>query len=244
MSSDPSLASVAAIASLDQPVRRRLHALLVERADWMTRDDAATALDLARSVAAFHLDKLAEAGIVEVSFQRPSGRTGPGAGRPSKRYRRLAEELSISVPDRRYDVAGQLLAEAVAASTSTGAPVQDCLHRVARAAGERMGVALRERGLGGGELEDQCRAVVDALESGGYEPDVDGVEIALSNCPFHRLAEEHRALVCGMNLDLLSGLANELGPPPALEAHLDPQVGYCCVRLAPAPARELLPRTD
>ncbi len=219
-------------------MRRRLHALLVERADWVTRDDAATALELSRSVVAFHLDKLAEAGVVEVSFQRPTGRTGPGAGRPSKRYRRFAEELSISVPDRRYDVAGQVLADAIAASTSTGTAVKDCLHHVARAAGERMGADVRTGGLGTGTPVDQHQAVVEALERSGYEPDVSEDEIELLNCPFHRLAEEHRTLVCGMNLDLLSGLIDGLVPSPALEAHLDPQPGYCCVRLRPRPRND------
>lgn len=217
-------------------MRRRLHALLVERAEWVTRDEAASALDLGRSVVAFHLDKLAEAGVLEVSFQRPTGRTGPGAGRPSKRYRPVAEELSISVPDRRYDVAGLIMAEAIAASTSTGTPIEDSLHRVARAAGERIGATLRADGVGAGTLGDQHQAFVEALERNGYEPDVVDDEIVLFNCPFHRLAEEHRNLVCGMNLDLLRGLVAGLGSPPALEAHLDPQVGNCCVRLRPRSA--------
>ncbi|HEY4378397.1 MAG TPA: helix-turn-helix domain-containing protein, partial [Acidimicrobiales bacterium] len=127
------------IAALDQPLRRDLYALLVARGAWVTRDEAAAALDVARSVAAFHLDKLAEAGVVEVSYERTSGRTGPGAGRPSKRYRRSGDEVSASVPDRHYDLAGSLLATAIAESTRTGDPVTQCLSATAHAAGRRAG---------------------------------------------------------------------------------------------------------
>src|SRR5680860_1334410 len=101
-------ARIAAVASLEQPLRRRLYALLDDRDRWITRDEAASALDVARSVAAFHLDKLADAGVVEVTFERTTGRTGPGAGRPSKMYRLTLDELSASIPERHYDLAGQV----------------------------------------------------------------------------------------------------------------------------------------
>jgi predicted ArsR family transcriptional regulator len=219
---------IGAIASLDQPLRRQLYDLLAERDGWVTRDDAATQLEVPRSVAAFHLDKLVDAGVVEVSFERRSGRTGPGAGRPSKMYRLVADEISASMPDRHYDLAGRLLAEAVAESTALGEPVDRCLGQVARAAGREVGMQARAHADAGTPV------VVMALERGGYEPDVlDHGEIALSNCPFHRLAAEHRGLVCGMNLDYLAGLVEGADPEPHLRAHLEPAPGYCCVRLRP-----------
>jgi predicted ArsR family transcriptional regulator len=222
---------IGAIASLDQPLRRRLYELLAESdGGWVTRDDAATRLEVPRSVAAFHLDKLVDAGVVEVSFERTSGRTGPGAGRPSKMYRLVADEISASMPDRHYDLAGRLLAGAVAESTALGEPVDRCLGPVARAAGREVGLQARaDAGADAG-----TPVVVTALERGGYEPDVlDHGEIALSNCPFHRLAAEHRGLVCGMNLDYLAGLVEGLDPEPHLRAHLEPEAGHCCVRLRP-----------
>src|SRR6478609_7547390 len=96
---------IGAIAALDQPLRRDLYRLLAASDDWTSRDAAAAALAVPRSVAAFHLDKLAEAGVVEVRYERTSGRTGPGAGRPSKLYRVGRDELAVSVPERRYDLA-------------------------------------------------------------------------------------------------------------------------------------------
>jgi predicted ArsR family transcriptional regulator len=111
-------ARIAGIAALDQPLRKQLYALLVERDDWVGRDDAADAVGAPRSVAAFHLDKLADAGLVDVRYERPGGRSGPGAGRPAKQYRRTGDEVSVSLPDRRYDLAGTLLADAIADSAA------------------------------------------------------------------------------------------------------------------------------
>ena len=95
-------------------------------------------------MAAFHLDKLADAGVLDVRFERTTGRQGPGAGRPSKLYRPSREEVAASVPDRRYDLAGSLLASAVARSSRTGEPVRDCLRAAAREAGREIGEAAGE----------------------------------------------------------------------------------------------------
>lgn len=220
------------IAALDQPLRRRLYRLLSGRDGWVTRDEAAESLGVPRSVAAFHLDKLVEAGVVEVTFERTSGRTGPGAGRPSKLYRRGAQEVAASVPERRYDLAGSLLAAAVAEAVRTGAPIAECLSATARAAGRVIG---EEAAAATGQLtkrDDRRQAVIDILARHGYEPALGKRgEIALVNCPFHRLAEEHRSLVCGMNLDFLGGLLDGMGPSGKLDARLAPEPGYCCVRI-------------
>jgi predicted ArsR family transcriptional regulator len=218
---------ISGIAALDQPVRRDLYRLLSERDGWVTRDEASEALGVPRSVAAFHLDKLVAAGVVEVTFERTTGRTGPGAGRPAKLYRRGTREVSASVPERRYDLAGSLLATAIAEAERTGAPIADCLSASARAAGRVIG---KEAAEATGELttrEARRSAVTDVLARHGYEP-------ALVNCPFHRLAEEHRSLVCGMNLDFLAGLVEGMGPADQLDARLAPEPGYCCVRIKAA----------
>ena len=226
---------IAAIAALDQPLRRDLYRLLVAADGWTTRDDAAAALGVPRSVAAFHLDKLADAGIVEVRFERTSGRRGPGAGRPSKLYRPSQDEIAASVPDRHYDLAGSLLATAVAESTRTGSPVRDCLRAAAHAAGRQIGEEALDAVSTMPRRDDRRAAVLDILARHGYEPELGRrKEIALANCPFHRLAEEHRTLVCGMNLDFLAGLLEGLGPTDHLTARLDPKPGYCCVRIAAA----------
>ncbi|MCO5307405.1 MAG: transcriptional regulator [Microthrixaceae bacterium] len=219
-------ARIAAVAALEQPLRRRLYDLLVERAGWVGRDDAAAALGVPRSVAAFHLDKLAALGVVEVGYERAAGRTGPGAGRPAKRYRLTADEVGASVPDRRYDLAGRLLADAVAAATEHGEPVGEALTRGARALGLEIGRSVADAD----DLTGR-RAVIDALIEHGYRPCAGDDDVVLENCPFHRLAERHRELICGMNLDLLRGVIDGIGVSSTYRATLVPEPGRCCVRL-------------
>lgn len=226
---------IAGIAALDQPLRRRLYGLVAGADGWTTRDEAAAALGLPRSVAAFHLDKLVDAGVLEVRFERTGGRRGPGAGRPSKLYRPRRDEVAASVPERHYDLAGSLLATAVATSTRTGTPVGDCLRVAAREAGRRIGEEAGDAVRAARRSDERRQAVVDVLARHGYEPAVGrGKEIALANCPFHRLAEEQRELVCGMNLDFLGGLLEGMRSTDRLTARLDPAPGYCCVRIAAA----------
>src|SRR5512135_3349010 len=106
------LAALAGLASLDEPVRRRLYEYVGDQ-DWpVSRDEAAAAAGITRTLAAYHLDKLAEAGLLATSYQRPAGRAGPGAGRPAKLYRQAGQELTVSVPPRAYELLARLLAEA------------------------------------------------------------------------------------------------------------------------------------
>jgi predicted ArsR family transcriptional regulator len=223
---------IAGIAALDQPIRRDLYRFLVASDGWVSRDAAAAGLDLSRSVAAFHLDKLADAGVVQVRFERTTGRQGPGAGRPAKLYRPASAEVAASIPARHYDLAGSLLAEAVAESTRTGTPVGDCLRTAAHAAGVQIGSEARAAAGTSRRASARREAVVDVLARHGYEPALRRGDIALANCPFHRLAEEHGDLVCGMNLDFLSGLLEGIGGAETLSARLEPAPGYCCVRVS------------
>ena len=225
---------IAGITALDQPVRRDLYRLLAARGE-VTRDDASAALDVPRSVAAFHLDKLADAGVVDVRFERTTGRTGPGAGRPSKLYRLASDELAASIPQRHYDLAGSLFAVAIDESIRTGAPVAECLHAAARAAGRHLGEQAADAVANARTKADRRQAVMEVLARHGYEPELDRRKvIALANCPFHRLAEEHRDLVCGMNLDFLTGLTEGIGDTERLSPRLEPTTGYCCVRITAA----------
>jgi predicted ArsR family transcriptional regulator len=218
------------VAALDHPVTQSVYRLLAER-DELSREAAAEALGLARSVAAFHLDKLVDAGLADVRFERLTGRSGPGAGRTAKLYRRSAVEIGVSLPERRYDLAGGLLAEAVERSTREAVPVAGALRWAATEAGRRIGEAAR---VAGGRRSGHAKrraAVVGALEDHGYEPHMRAGEVVLTNCPFHALAQEHRDLVCGMNLELISGVIDGADGADVLEARLAPQPGFCCVRM-------------
>jgi predicted ArsR family transcriptional regulator len=154
-----------------------------------------------------------------VVYERRSGRTGPGAGRPAKLYRRSTKQIAVSLPDRRYELAGRLLAQAVEESAATGAPVQEVLHRSAEELGARLG-------------DPESAGLFDLLERYGFEPRHEAGAIVLGNCPFHALAREHTETVCGMNLHLLRGVLHRLDER-AYTACLSPAPGRCCVRLEP-----------
>ena len=70
--------------------------------------------------------------------------------------------------------------------------------------------------------------LAELLSGQGYEPYTEGTAVTLQNCPFHALTEEHRQLVCGMNLELMKGLL-DAGGLPETAASLDPGPGRCCV---------------
>lgn len=219
-------AQVAAVAALAEPTRRRLYDHVVRQPGPVTRDDAAAALDLPRATAAFHLDRLVDEGLLDTGYERRTGRSGPGAGRPAKLYRRAECSVSVSLPERRYDLAGRLLADALADAEDTGEPPRAALERRAHARGRELG----EAAAGGGAGRE---AVLHVLEEQGFEPHVEDGVVTLANCPFHALAQAHTDLVCGMNLRLLDGLLEGV-PSAGLVARLAPAPGRCCVRMEPA----------
>src|SRR5262249_4454715 len=153
------------------------------------------ALGIARHVAKFHLDRLVDDGLLEADYRRPPGRRGPGAGRPAKVYRASGVEVAVSVPERRYDLAGRLLARAVATALRSDRPVTECLDEVAHDAGRRIG----EIGAAGRHRSVAIDDVVVVLGAHGYSPQSTGANITLANCPFHALAQEETDLICGMN---------------------------------------------
>ena len=226
--------AVAAISALGEPTRRALYDFVVASADWVSRERAAEATGLERGNAAHHLDRLAADGLLDVDYQRLSGRQGPGAGRPAKLYRRARRDIDVTLPRRDYGVAARLLAEAADRSRTDGTDIQTALDDAAAAEGRRLADEIRTRHNGGGEAPDETRsAVLQALEAHGFEPisDGDGV-VVLRNCPFHQLAREHTELICGMNHCML-GAAVEVLDDAGLTARLEPEEGVCCVRLHP-----------
>jgi predicted ArsR family transcriptional regulator len=197
-------------------------------------------------VAKFHLDRLADEGLLAVGYARPAGRRGPGAGRPAKLYGRSARELAVSLPPRDYQLAGRLLARAVSDAQRDGIAVGLALGRAARRTGRALGERARRAAGARPTPAGLLTAAADVLVECGYEPHADGTGLVMANCPFHGLVAEHTDLVCGMNLDVLSGLVDGLQHPD-LDARLEPTPGSCCVRLrtngerAPAPERPTQP---
>lgn len=231
---DDFVAQVRGVGALAEPARRALYLYVVAQPAPVSRDQAAAGAGLPRHTAKFHLDKLVDEGLLETEFRRLSGRRGPGAGRPSKLYRRSGRQVSVTLPERRYDLAAHILARAVEQATGDWTSIQDALGRAAADVGRRIGghqPGTAQHGRthepsGGRDLQ----VVADVLTVHGYEPRVDTDTLVLSNCPFDALAMEHTELVCGVNLDLISAAVEELGFPD-VTAQLDPAPERCCVVL-------------
>ena len=250
-----------ALSGLGDPVRRRLYDFVSGHAEPVGRDEAAAETGIGRALAAYHLDKLVELGLLTASYQRLAGRAGPGAGRPAKVYLRSGREFAVTVPPREYELAARLFAHAV--ESDPGGTCRTALRDAAQQFGAELGArAAGEAGRAGEEgkeeeegeagragEEDEEReegarqAVQNALREHGFEPyrEQDG-SIRLRNCPFHRLAAEHPGIVCGMNLALIEGLVAGLGAS-GLRPALDPRPGACCVVIGPASRTDLTRRT-
>ena len=222
---------IVSVASLAEPQRRALYYFVTAHGDAVSKDEAAEALGVGRSVAGFHLDRLVADGLLATEFRRLTGRQGPGAGRPAKLYRRARDEVSVSLPPRRYDLAAGLLAHAVDQAIRTDTPVDEALTSMATERGHELGDHVREVAGTRHTRRDLLDAALAELEEQGYEPRPHGREVVLANCPFHALVDQQRDLVCGMNLDLLAAMADAIGEN-VLTARLEPSDDNCCVRLA------------
>jgi predicted ArsR family transcriptional regulator len=205
-----------AVAVLVDPVRRALFDHVRRAGRAVGREEAADATGVSRPLAAFHLDKLVEAGLLSARYEAPSDRPR-GRGRTPKVYE-AAADISVTVPPRRYELLASLLAEAVDAGTPDASAY----------ARER----ARQRGVAFGQSAPQTE-LAETLRGLGFEPvlDPDG-QIVLDNCPFHAIALAHPTLVCGLNLAFLGGLLQGLGIARD-RAVLAPRAGHCCVEITP-----------
>jgi len=220
---------IGAIAALGETARRALYDYVVSQGEPVSRDQAAAAAGIGRPLAAFHLDRLVREGLLVATYRRLGARAGPGAGRPSKLYGRAPGQVSVSLPHREYELAGRLLARAIAAS---GEAPRKALDREARDLGETIGGEVRER-CGPRPSRKRVRdAALTTLRDRGFEPYLDGEgTVRLRNCPFDALATDQPGLVCRMNLALIDGIMSRLRDVAGGEVVLDPQPGACCVAL-------------
>lgn len=223
------------LSSLDDPTRRALFDHVASQDAPVSRDAAAEAVGVDRSVAAYHLDRLVADGLVTASYFRPHGRGGPGAGRPAKHYEPSGGELVVSVPPRDYRLAAELLARAADADPDPRSPVRAALESAARELGRELagedGDGTAE-GDGDHHDEGDTQALLRVLEGLGFRPyqDAEGTT-RLRNCPFSRLADAHPGLTCGMNLALVTGIVEGAGAGVGVQPALDSAAGDCCVAL-------------
>jgi predicted ArsR family transcriptional regulator len=213
------------LAVLGEPVRRALYFHVVGKGGDVSREDAKSAVRISRSLAAFHLDKLVEAGLLEVSYRRLSGRSGPGAGRPTKLYRRAARPIAVALPARRFELGMDLMARAL---DGGGPQAAAALEQVAEARGQELGNAARQH-ADPQDVASLRKSALDTLRAAGFEPrrNLNG-EIVLGNCPFDAIRSTARETICTMNLALCRGLVQALGQQ-GWSVRLEPDPERCCV---------------
>jgi predicted ArsR family transcriptional regulator len=214
---------------LAEPTRRRVFDSVRAADEPVTRDGVAAAVGISRRLAAFHLDLLADAHLVEVDYARPAGRTGPGAGRPAKRYRPADVDVTVSVPPRRYDVAARILARAIEQCPS--GDTRAAALEIASDEGRRVGALRRQPGkLSAAATLD---AAADVLADLGYEPHhQSSTSVRLRNCPFHAVVDVATELVCAVNHSFIDGVLCGLGTSRSVGAALDGVPPDCCVTVA------------
>lgn len=222
-----------ALGALEDDLRRELYLLVRGAGEPVTREAAAEATGISRKLAAFHLDKLVDRGLLTFRYARPPGRGGRGAGRPAKIYEPSDRQIDVSIPERRYDLLGSVLLRALR-SRRRGEDGEHAAERAAHDTGVEIGRQERERlGLSRPGPERTMAAASTILEERGYEPyrQEDGC-VRLRSCPFHALTEQDRDLVCHLNEELIDGVVRGLGNE-SVDVVFDPIPGQCCVRLDP-----------
>jgi predicted ArsR family transcriptional regulator len=220
---------IAAAAALKDELRSRIYGFIRRSRRAVTREEVAADAGISTKLAAFHLDHLVDRGLLNTHFARPEGRSGPGAGRTSKFYQPSDKQVEISIPPRKYDVAGELLLRALSSQTPEESPGEAAL-RVSNEAGLELGRELRaSAGKGRVGAERALRVIENVLEERGYEPyRAEKGVVRLKNCPFHHLAQQAPEFICAMNRQFVDGIAKGLGND-SLQVLLEPSPTECCV---------------
>lgn len=226
--------SLRAVAALDDALRRRMYAFIRDAGHPVTREQVATATGVSRKLAAFHLDKLTEVGLLAAGYE-PAGRIRR-IGRAPKVYQPAGHDVRVSIPARHYGTLAGILIDAVL-SDDGGAGARDAAVRVARERGEEAGERLREQARPGRLGAERALSVAEAaLRQWGLEPRRDGQGgVRLRNCPYHPLTSKAPDLVCGINLGFVTGFLTGLRAPAVEATLVVPRAGECCVELRPAP---------
>jgi predicted ArsR family transcriptional regulator len=174
--------------------RERRETLLFARAHQqpLTADEVAAAQGIHRNVARGRLERLAEAGLLIASFERRTGRTGPGAGRPAKTYRVAPELTAIEFPKRRYE---QLIGLVVDALPERGR--RERLHEIGIAFGREFAREMRLRSAK--TFRTALDRVCAALGALGYQAAIaemsgERAVITTATCPLRPLVRAHPAL--------------------------------------------------
>ncbi|MBC6457280.1 transcriptional regulator [Actinomadura sp. HBU206391] len=220
---------MAAVAVLSDELRRRMYAFIRRAGHPVTRDEAAASVGISRKLAAFHLDKLVAAGLLNARYANLTGVRK--AGRSPKVYEPADVDVQVSIPQREHGLLADILLDAVLRQT----PRTDARAAALEAAvehGRRLGHAERARTRGRLGAERALTIADQVLERHGFEPvRPTPTSLRLENCPFQPYAAKATDLICAINHAFLTGFLDGLGAR-TVQASLVPRPGACCVELA------------
>jgi predicted ArsR family transcriptional regulator len=177
----------------------------------VTADELATATGVHRNVARSRLERLVESGLLAPAYERRTGKSGPGAGRPAKTYSVVPQLESIEFPANHVESLTALLVDALA---SGGRRKQ--LHEIGVAFGRELGRAAGLRSAK--KLEAGFERLCEAVRSLGYQASLERMEpngavIASPTCPLRPLVrarpdavEIDRGMWAGLAACALSGV--------------------------------------
>jgi predicted ArsR family transcriptional regulator len=225
--------AIRAIAALDDDLRWGMYEFIRAARRPVTRDEAAAAVGISRKLAAFHLDKLVDAGALRARYQQAEGIRR--VGRVPKVYEPSPVDIRVSLPQRSHEMLAGILMDAVV-SEASGESARDAVRRVARDRGEQIGGAERQRSRPGRLGAERALSLASKLlAERGFEPARESPGcLRLRNCPFHPLTATAPDLVCGLNQAFISGMMDGL-QASGVDAVLDPRAGECCVELRASP---------
>lgn len=227
--------AVRAVAALDDPSRRRLFELVRATGHPVTRETAADALGISRKLAAFHLDKLVEVGLLATEYDTAARRRA--LGRTPKTYRPSRQAIRLSIPARRPEALAALLLAAITLARP-GESTADAALRLAYEDGRALGADIRAGSKLGRLGPERALGVVAAvLAEHGFEPIRESGCLRLQNCPYAPMSTQGTELVCGMNHQQVTGLLGGLRAPDSVTAALAPRPGRCCVEVRSSLAR-------
>jgi predicted ArsR family transcriptional regulator len=228
---DDDLGAVAqSIGALADDLRRTMYLFIRRQSEPVSREEAAQEVGISSKLAAFHLDKLVDEGLLKAHYARRPGRSGPGAGRSSKLYEPAEVSFHVSLPPTAYETVGEILIAALETKRPDESPAEAARrisYRAGRKRGQKMASSLSSRRS---QSQPILERVEQTLSELGFEPRREAHGITLTNCPFDVLALNNPELVCRLNESFVAGIL-DAGNSPKLRAILEPKPGRCCVIL-------------
>jgi predicted ArsR family transcriptional regulator len=173
------------LAAVGDPELREALLFARGQARPVTADELAEEKGLHRNVARSRLERLVEAGLLAVAYERRTGRSGPGAGRPAKTYSVVPQLAKIEFPADQHESLAGLLVDALVARGG-----EEPLREVGVNFGRELARTARLRPAK--NLETGFERVCAAVRRLGYQASLEhaddhGAVIATPTCPLRPL---------------------------------------------------------